>query len=108
MNVERRFGEILTNIQALLGQKDPTLDFTKTPFDIHFDMAPAFYISGQPARDSAIARQFEHDAAALTAVNPRTRTVDMLPRFLADPVEMKLRHMRSGHPPRTPSLLMVG
>src|SRR5207302_8610864 len=39
-------GEILTNIKALLGQADPTLDFAKTPFDIHFDMAPTFYISG--------------------------------------------------------------
>ena len=47
-------GEILTNIKALLGQADPTLDFAKTPFDIHFDMAPAFYISGQPARESAM------------------------------------------------------
>jgi len=64
-------GEILTNIQSLLGQEDPTLDFNKTPFDIHFDMAPVFYISGQPARDAAISRQFEHDAANLTAVNPR-------------------------------------
>jgi hypothetical protein len=70
-------GEILTNIQALLGQEDPTLDFTKTPFDIHFDMAPVFYISGQPARTSSIARQFEHDTAALTAVNPRTGNTDI-------------------------------
>src|SRR3984893_18599264 len=101
-------GEILTNIQALLGQKDPALDFTKTPFDIHFDMAPAFYISGQPARDSAIARQFEHDAAALTAVNPRTGKVDTLTRFLADPVEMKLLHMITGDPLRTPSFVMFG
>jgi hypothetical protein len=45
-------GEILTNIQALLGEEDPTLDFNKTPFDIHFDMAPVFYLSGQPASAS--------------------------------------------------------
>jgi hypothetical protein len=101
-------GEILTNIKALLGQHDPTLDFTKTPFDIHFDMAPAFYLSGQPARDSAIARQFEHDAAALTAVNPRTGNVDALTHFLADPVELKLLHMVTGDPLRTPSFVMFG
>jgi hypothetical protein len=101
-------GEILTNIQALLGQEDPTLDFTKTPFDIHFDMAPVFYISGQPARDSAIARQFEHDAAALTAVNPRTGNVDQLTRYLADPVELKLLHMITGDPLRTPTFVMFG
>ncbi len=101
-------GEILTNIKALLGQADPTLDFVKTPFDIHFDMAPAFYISGQPARDAAIARQFERDAAALTAVNPRTGNVDTLTHFLADPVELKLLHMVTADPLRTPTFVMFG
>jgi hypothetical protein len=101
-------GELLTNIQGLLGQEDPTLNFTNTPFDIHFDMAPAFYISGQPARTSAIARQFEHDAAALTAVNPRTGSTDSLTRYLADPVELKLLHMITGDPLRTPTFVMFG
>jgi hypothetical protein len=101
-------GEILTNIKFLLGQEDPTLDFTKTPFDIHFDMAPAFYVSGQPARGSAIARQFEHDAAALTAVNPRTGNTDGLTQYLADPVELQLLHMITGDPLRTPTFVMFG
>jgi hypothetical protein len=101
-------GEILTNIKFLLGQEDPTLDFTKTPFDIHFDMAPAFYVSGQPARDSGIARQFEHDAAALTAVNPRTGNTDGLTQYLADPVELQLLHMITGDPLRTPTFVMFG
>jgi hypothetical protein len=101
-------GEILTNIQFLLGQEDPTLDFTKAPFDIHFDMAPVFYISGQPGRDSAVVRQFEHDAAALTAVNPRTGNTDTLTRYLADPVELKLLHMITGDPLRTPTFVMFG
>jgi hypothetical protein len=101
-------GELLSNIQSLLGKEDPTLNFTNTPFDIHFDMAPAFYISGQPARDSAIARQFERDASKLTAVNPRTGNTDALTRFLADPVELKLLHMITGDPLRTPTFIMFG
>jgi hypothetical protein len=101
-------GEVLTNIQGLLGQEDPTLNFTNTPFDIHFDMAPAFYISGQPATGSAIARQFERDAATLTAVNPRTGNTDSLTRFLADPVELKFLHMITGDPLRTPTFVMFG
>jgi hypothetical protein len=101
-------GEILTNIKALLGSEDPALDFTKTPFDIHFDMAPAFYVSGQPPRDSAIARQFEHDAAALTTVNPRTGNTDGLTQYLANPVELKLLHMITGDPLRTPTFVMFG
>jgi hypothetical protein len=101
-------GEIDSNIQALLGLQDPTLNFTATPFDIHFDMAPVFYISGQPARNSAIARQFERDTAALTVVNPRTGATDTLTRYLADPVELKLLHMITGDPLRTPTYVMFG
>ena len=99
-------GELLSNIQLLLGKEDPALNFTNTPFDIHFDMAPVFYISGQPARNSAIARQFERDASKLTAVNPRTGNTDTLTRFLADPVELKLLHMITGDPLRTPTFVM--
>jgi hypothetical protein len=99
-------GELLSNIQSLLGEEDSTLDFTKTPFDIHFDMAPVFYISGQPARDSAVARQFERDAAKLTVVNPRTGNTDTLTRYLADPVELKLLHMITADPLRTPTFVM--
>jgi hypothetical protein len=101
-------GELLSNIQSLLGKEDPTLNFTNTPFDIHFDMAPVFYISGQPERTSAIARQFERDASKLTAVNPRTGNTDTLTRFLADPVELKLLHMITGDPLRTPTFVMFG
>jgi hypothetical protein len=101
-------GELLSNIQSLLGEEDPTLNFSDTPFDIHFDMAPVFYISGQPARDSAVARQFERDTAKLTAVNPRTGNTDTLTRFLADPVELKLLHMITGDPLRTPTYVMFG
>jgi hypothetical protein len=91
-----------------LGKEDPTLNVTNTPFDIHFDMAPVFYISGQPERTSAIARQFERDASKLTAVNPRTGNTDTLTRFLADPVELKLLHMITGDPLRTPTFVMFG
>lgn len=101
-------GELLSNIQSLLGEEDPTLNFNNTPFDIHFDMAPVFYISGQPARDSTVVRQFERDTAKLTAVNPRTGNTDTLTRFLADPVEFKLLHMITGDPLRTPSYVMFG
>lgn len=101
-------GEIDTNIQSLLGKVDPSLNFTSTPFDIHFDMAPVFYISGQPATGSQIARQFELDAAKLTAVNPITGNTDQLTRYLVDPVGMKFLHMITGDPLRTPTFIMFG
>jgi hypothetical protein len=105
---QNSLGEITANIQSLLGEVDPSLNFTNTPFDIHFDMAPAFYISGQPATGSPIARQFEQDAAKLTAVNPITGNTDQLTRYLVDPVGMKFLHMITGDPLRTPTFIMFG
>ena len=101
-------GEIDTNIQSLLGKVDPSLNFNNTPFDIHFDMAPAFYLSGQPPAGAPVARQFELDAAKLTAVNPITGNTDQLTRYLADPVELKFLHMITGDPLRTPTFIMFG
>jgi hypothetical protein len=100
-----KIGEIDANMTALLKTLDPTLT---TPFDIHFDMAPTFYVAGNPAVGSPIARQFERDAAQLTAVSPITGNTDQLMRYLADPVEMKLLHMITGDPQRTPTFVMFG
>lgn len=101
-------GEIDTNIQSLLGKVDPTLNFNNTPFDIHFDMAPAFYISGQPATGSPIARQFELDCAKLTAVNPISGNTDKLTRYLVDAPGLGFLHMITGDPLRTPTFIMFG
>jgi hypothetical protein len=98
-------GEIQANMTTLLTTLDPTLT---TPFDLHFDMAPTFYVSGNPAPGSALARQFERDAAQLTAVSPITGNTDQLDQFLADPVEMKLLHMVTGDPQRTPTFVFFG
>src|SRR6185312_13382408 len=54
-------GEVNVNLRGLLAtQRNDT-----TPFDVHSDMAPAFYLTGDPARDAAVTRTFEHDVAAL-------------------------------------------
>jgi hypothetical protein len=99
-------GEVDANITALLDAVDPSL--TATPFDIHFDMAPTFYVSGNPPAGAPIARAFERAAAQLTAVSPITGNTDKLAAFLADPVEMKLLHMVTGDPQRTPTFVMFG
>jgi hypothetical protein len=101
-----KIGEIDTNITTLLEQVDPAL--ASTAFDIHFDMAPAFLISGNPAVGAPIAREFERAAAKLTAVSPITGNTDNLSRFLADPVEFKALHMITGDPQRTPNFIMFG
>ncbi len=99
-----QIGEISTNLAGLLA----TEQGITTPFNVHSDDAPTIYITGNPARDAAVTRQFTHGLAALTAVNPITGNTDTLAKFLADPVEMKLLHMVTADPARTPTLVMFG
>jgi len=79
-----QIGEINTNLAGLLA----TERSNSTPFTVHSDHA------------------FAKDLAALTAVNPITGNTDSISEFLADPVEMKLLHMVTADPARTPTLTM--
>jgi hypothetical protein len=101
-----KLGEIDSNLQDLLAKQDPNT--ANTRFDIQFDMVPVFYIDGNPAVGSQLAREFERDAAALTVVSPITGNTDQLTAALADPVELKLLHMVTGDPQRTPTFVMFG
>jgi hypothetical protein len=104
MGTQSVIGELTTNMTGLLAT-EPTPPIT-TGFDIHFDMAPAFYVDGNPPVGDPLARQFERDSAGLTAVNPRTGNTDKLTAALADPVELKLLHMLTGDPLRNPTFIM--
>ena len=75
-----------------------------TQYDSHFDMAPAIYIEGQPAAESQVVRQLEIDLGATVAPNPLLagKTAPLFERF-ADQNEMKLLHMVTADPMRTPS-----
>jgi hypothetical protein len=75
-----------------------------TQFDSHYDMAPAVYVEGQPAAESAVVRQLETDLAATTAPDPLQggRSIPLFQR-MADQNEMKLLHMITADPLRTPS-----
>jgi hypothetical protein len=97
-------GELNADMAGLLATEDGITD----PFDIHFDMAPAFYVNTAPVAGSALARKFETASAGLTAVNPRTGNTDHLTVALADPVELKLLHMVTGDSLRTPTFVMFG
>ena len=101
-----KLGEVDVNTTTLLNTLDPSL--ASTPFDIHFDIAPVFYISGDPAQNAAITRQYERDTAKLTAVSPITGATDNLTAAMADLTEMKLLHMLTADPQRNPSFVMFG
>ncbi len=97
-----QIGEISTNLAGLLA----TEQGITTPFKVHSDDAPTVYITGNPARDAAVTRAFERATGQLTAVNPITGNTDTLTKSLADPVEMKLLHMITADPARTPTFTM--
>jgi hypothetical protein len=95
-------GEVNTNLAGLLA----TQANITTPFKVHSDDAPTIYITGNPARTDPVVRDFAHGLASLTTVNPITGNTDTISQFLADPVEMKLLHMVTADPARTPTLTM--
>jgi hypothetical protein len=97
-----KIGEINTNMAGLLA----TEQGITTPFTVHSDDAPTVYITGNPARTDPVARTFERATGQLTAVNPYTNKTDNLTQFLADPVEMKILHMVTADPARTPTFTM--
>ena len=97
-----QIGEINTNLAGLLA----TEQGITTPFKIHADSAPNIYITGNPSPTDPTTRAFERAVGQLTAANPITGNTDKLIRYLADPVEMKLLHMITADPARTPTFTM--
>jgi arylsulfatase A-like enzyme len=99
-----QIGEINTFLdRLLLTQRNNT-----TPFDIHFDDAPTFYIHGNPGPTDPLTRTMERDVDALRVTNPITGRVEKINAFLADRAEMDLLHMITASPARSPSFTMFG
>ena len=95
-------GEINTNMAGLLA----TEQGITSPFKVHSDDAPTVYITGNPAHDATVTRNFERATGQLTARNPYTGNTDNLTRAMADPAEMKLLHMVTSDPARTPTFTL--
>jgi hypothetical protein len=95
-----KIGELSTNIQGLLA----TEKANTTPFSIHSDSAPNFYLPGDPARTDPTLRQLERDVAGLTGPDPYLGSSSVpLTNYLADPVEMSILHMETADPLRNPN-----
>jgi hypothetical protein len=98
-----QIGEINGNLAGLLA----TQEGVTTPFKVHSDSAPNIYITENPARDNqTVTRPFEQALGKLSELNPITGNTDQLAQYMADPVEMKLLHMVTADPARTPTLTM--
>ncbi|GAC1565966.1 MAG: hypothetical protein NVS3B14_05560 [Ktedonobacteraceae bacterium] len=94
-----KIGEVDGNLAGLLA----TQQHVTTPFKVHSDSAPVYYITGNPARSSTVARTLEQAVGKLTALNVITGKTDTLTNYMADPVEMKLLHMITADLARTAS-----
>src|SRR3989475_930054 len=97
-----KIGEVNGNMAGLLA----TEQGITTPFKVHADAAPTVYITGNPARTATVTRTFERAAGKLTAVNPLTGNTDRVTKDMVDPVEMKLLHMITADPARTPTFTL--
>jgi hypothetical protein len=91
--------EVNVNLPGLLAtQANDT-----TPFAIHSDPAPAFWVTGDPAPNAPTVRTLERDISGLSFTNPLTGGTDKVANQIADPVEEKILHFVGPDAARTPS-----
>jgi hypothetical protein len=104
---KRTVGELTAILDSLL----LTQTGNKTPFLVHADDAPPIYISGNPSPTDVLTRTLARDIGTLTFTNPlfgKGGELDQLAPFMADRAEMKLLHMVTASPARTPSFTVFG
>jgi hypothetical protein len=79
-----------------------------TPYDIYSGAAAAFYLKGDPVRDAPAVRAFDRSLLKVTVTDPFTRSSGPVAHYLADTVEMRLLHMLTADPARTPTVVLFG
>lgn len=94
-----QIGEVAVNAKSLLASEKANT----TPFFLHNDSAPNFWVNGNPAQTSATVRQLERDVAGLTITNPYTGATEPVVERMADRNEMDILHMVTADPARTPT-----
>jgi hypothetical protein len=99
-----KIGEINTHLDRLL----TTERKNNTPFGVHADVAPTVYIHGNPGPLDPVTRAMQKDVSQLTATSPITGKPDKLTVAIADRALMKLLHMVTASPARTPSFTVFG
>lgn len=95
-----KLGQIEVDVQFLLAQPPTAIT---TPFDVRDDSAPNFYVVGNPERGDPSVRALERALARLEVTNPLTGRTEPITKTMADRVEMKLLHMVTADPSRTPT-----
>jgi len=82
-----------------------------TPFSVHSDDAPTFYVNGNLAQTSTTVRTLEQQAAAMLGFDDDAGTdgvTNNVAQALADRAEEGLLHMLSNDPARSPDFTLFG
>ena len=80
-----------------------------TPFRVHSDDAPTFYINGNPAQTASVTRTLEQEAGAMLGfdmVQGPNGATNQVAQALADRAELALLHMVTADPNRTPNFVL--
>jgi hypothetical protein len=77
-----------------------------TPFSMYSGAGAAFYLNGDPVRDAPSVRAFDRALSKVKATDLSTRQTGTIAHYLADPVELRLLHMVTADPARTPTVVM--
>lgn len=93
-------GEVNVNLAPLL----KTEKGNTTPFLVHSDMAPNFYMNNmQGAQTDAVTRQLERDVASLTAFDAYKGVTEPITDYIVDQAGMSMLHMLTSDPARDPN-----
>lgn len=106
---------------AKIGEVDANLTkvfFTEfnevTPFRVHSDDAPTFYIQNNPGQTDPVTRRFEQESGQAQGFDPidlsqgPNGSTNKLAQALADQSEQDLLHMITSDPARTPNFILFG
>jgi hypothetical protein len=80
-----------------------------TPFGVHFDDAPTFYITGNPGQMDPVTRKLEQESGQLLGFDPvdgPDGATNHVTQALADQAEQSLLHMITFDPNRTPNFIL--
>jgi hypothetical protein len=101
---------------SLIGKIDADLTrlyFTEfndvTPFRVHGDDAPTFYITGNPSQTDPKTRQLEQEAGQMLGFDPvqaQNGGANQVTQALADHAELALLHMITADANRTPNFVL--
>ena len=98
-----KIGEISANLNGIAYRQSgvPT-----SAFDARADVAPTIYIRGNPASGSPASRQVARALGHMTALSPISGQTDVLVQRMANPLQLRLLHMVTADPRRTPNLTL--